>query len=121
MTVLSNLYKSLNGHFKWADKVYIKSVPDKVPKDSTFIFMRDSTQQIKDFGSNAFRSMQYDLEIQIFYSTKSTLDYDSVELELMRFLISNGYVVSNVRGRIQDPDTSQDYQTIIVSKTERGI
>lgn len=121
MTVLSNLYKLLNGHFSWSDKVYIKSIPDKAPSDSTFIFITDSTQQLKDFGSNAFRSMQYDLEIQIFYSTKSTLDYDSVELDLMRFLISNGYVVSNVRGRMQDPDTFQDYQTIIVSKTERGI
>ncbi|USS92035.1 DUF806 family protein [Fructobacillus americanaquae] len=121
MTVLSNLYKNLNGRFDWADRVYVKSIPSSAPSDSTFIFITDSTQQIKDFGSNTFQNMQYDLEIQIFYSTKSTLDYDSVELDLMRFLNSNGYVISNVRGRIQDPDTFQDYQTIIVSKTERGI
>ncbi|MDD9139139.1 DUF806 family protein [Fructobacillus sp. CRL 2054] len=121
MTALSNLYGLLSGHFDWADDVYIKSVPDTAKSNSTFIFMRDSTQQLKDFGSNAFRSMQYDLEIQIYYSTESELDYDSVELDLMRFLISKGYVVENVRGRIQDPDTAQDYQTIIVGKTERGI
>lgn len=121
MTALSNLYKALDGQFDWYDEIYIKSIDENAQKDSTFLFIRDSTQQLKDFASNAFRSMQYDLEIEIFYSTKSTLDYDSVELDLMRFLISKGYVVSNVRGRIQDPDTFQDYQTIIVSKTERGI
>ncbi|MDD9138313.1 DUF806 family protein [Fructobacillus sp. CRL 2054] len=121
MTALSNLYGLLDGHFDWVDNTYIKAIPDDAPNNSTFIFMRDSTQQLKDFGSNAFRSMQYDLEIQIYYSTESELDYDSVELNLMRFLISNGYVIETVRGRIQDPDTAQDYQTIIVGKTERGI
>lgn len=121
MTALNNLYQLLDGHVFWTDDIYIKYVDESARKDSTFLVVRDSTQQLGDFGSNLFNSMRYDLEIQIFYSTDSELDYDSVELDLMRYLKTNGYVIENVRGRIQDPDTFQDYQTIIVGKTERGI
>lgn len=120
MTALSNLYAVIDANPTWAGKTYIKSVPENIGADKTFIIVRDSTQQLLDFASNSFQTMQFDMQVQIFYSNESDDDFDQVEMELMRYLQSNGYFIENVRGRIQDPDTFQDYQTIILGKQERN-
>lgn len=119
MTALSDLYQLITDDVDWADHIFIKAIDKGFDDpDKTIILVRDSAQVVGDFASNRFKSMQYTLQIQIFYSTSSDLDYDEVELELMEFLEDNNYTVETVRGRIQDPDTFQDFQTILVNKTK---
>ena len=65
--------------------------------------------------------MTYGVDIQIWYSTSSTLDYDAVEQNLMKTLEAQGWRVQTIRGRIADPDVFQDFQTITFAKTKETI
>ncbi|CAH1857507.1 hypothetical protein R077811_01541 [Convivina intestini] len=116
MTALMDLYEAVKSGVDWADNVFVKNIDESEAKtDLTFLLVRDATQELDNYGSNTFHTMTYTLQIQIFYASDSDLDYDEVELKLFRYLESKGYLISNVRGRLQDPDTYQDYQTFLVN------
>lgn len=129
MTALMDAYKLVKTNAVWANNVYVKQIPwaDSSPaklkekSNQTFILVRDGIQELSLFSSNTFIEMNYGVQIQVFYSTDSTLDYDDVEIKLMKFLESKGWHIQSVRGRIQDPDTFQEFQTIIISKTKETI
>lgn len=119
MTMLMDAYRTVKKNVDWADAVYPKKLnQEKIQPNQTFILVRDGMQNLSAFGSNTFLQMEYGVQIQIWYSTSSTLDYDEVELKLMKTLEKHGWRIQSVRGRVQDPDTFQDFQTILISKTK---
>ena len=119
MTMLADAYNIVSDNASWADAVYAKELKqDNIAPNQTFVLVRDSLQAMSLFGSNTFKEITYDVEIQIWYSTNSLLDYDDVEIKLMKVLEVNGWRTHSIRGRVPDPDTQQDFQTIYVSKTK---
>lgn len=102
----------------WAGKVYANQIPeeeqDKV--DETTLLVRPAFDTLTDFASDQFNSLTNTLSVQIFYAVGNDLDYDVLEAQLYQDLIHNGYQVTEVKGRLIDLDTEQDYQTFTITK-----
>lgn len=116
MTVVMDTYKLIKQHITWADSIYPKSIPEEAPVNQTSLLIRDAYSDLGSFGSDTFNAISQNVVIQIYYSLESELDYDQVEIALMKFLMRNGYTISDIKGRSTDPDTAQDYQTIQVTR-----
>lgn len=117
MTVVMDTYKLIKQHVTWADGIYPKSIPEEAPANQTSLLIRDAYSDLGSFGSDTFNEIAQNVVIQIYYSIDSELDYDQVEIVLMKFLMSNGYTIADIKGHSTDPDTSQDYQTIQVTRS----
>lgn len=117
MTVVMDTYKLIKQHVTWADGIYPKSIPEEAPANQTSLLIRDAYSDLGSFGSDTFNEIAQNVVIQIYYSIDSKLDYDQVEIALMKFLMSNGYTIADIKGRSTDSDTSQDYQTIQVTRS----
>lgn len=117
MTVVMDTYKLIKQHVTWADGIYPKSIPVEAPANQTSLLIRDAYSDLGSFGSDTFNEIAQNVVIQIYYSIDSELDYDQVEIALMKFLMSNGYTIAEIKGHSTDPDTSQDYQTIQVTRS----
>lgn len=89
-----------------------------MPASQTSLLIRDAYSNLGSYGNDTFNTIEQNVIIQIYYSLDSDLDYDEVEIELMKFLTSNGYTVNDIKGRQTDPDTAQDYQTIQVTRNK---
>lgn len=122
MTMLMDAYRIVKANATWADSVYVKKIDQtQTTPDRTFLLVRDGIQTLSLFGSDTFTQITYGVDIQIWYSTSSTLDYDAVEQNLMKTLEAQGWRIQTIRGRIVDPDTFQDFQTITFAKTKETI
>lgn len=118
MTTVMDTFNLIKEHVTWADGIYLKLIPQEAPANQTSILVRDAYSSLGSYGSNTFNSVAQNIVIQIYYSVDSDLDYDDVEIELMKFLTSKGYTVNDIKGRQTDPDTAQDYQTIQVTRNK---
>lgn len=116
MTVVMDTYNLVKQHVTWADGIYPKSIPEEAPVNQTSLLIRDAYSDLGSFGSDTFNEIAQNVVIQIYYSIDSELDYDQVEIALMKFLMRNGYTIADIKGRSTDPDTKQDYQTIQVTR-----
>ncbi|MCT8395188.1 DUF806 family protein [Weissella soli] len=116
MTAVMDTFSLLNGHVTWVDGIYPKLIPEEIPANQTSLLIRDAYSSLGNYCGNTFNTVSQNIIIQIYYSLESDLDYDTVEIELMKFLTANGYMVSDIKGRQTDPDTGQDYQTIQVKR-----
>ena len=122
MTMLMDAYRIVKANATWADSVYvIKIDQSQIGPDKTFLLVRDGIQTVSIYGSNTYTQTIYGIDIQIWYSTSSTLDYDAVEQNLMKTLEAQGWRVQTIRGRIVDPGIFQDFQTITFAKTKETI
>lgn len=122
MTMLMDAYRIVKANATWADNVYVKKLDQsQMGLDKTFVLVRDGIQSQSLFGSNTYTQMTYGVDVQIWYSTSSTLDYDVVEQNLMKTLETQGWRVQTIRGRIVDPGIFQDFQTITFAKTKETI
>lgn len=118
MTVVMDTFNLIKEHVTWTDGIYPKLIPKEVPANQTSLLIRDSYSNLGSYGSDTFNTIEQNVIIQIYYSLDSDLDYDDVEIELMKFLTANGYTVNDIKGRQTDPDTEQDYQTIQVTQNK---
>ena len=102
----------------WANEVYPNLIPDEVQDkvDTTIILVRPAYDTLGDYGSDTFGSLTSALSVQIFYAVDNELDYDVLEYRLYQGLEAQGYRVLDVKGRLVDIDTNQDYQTFTVAK-----
>ncbi|MHA7611734.1 DUF806 family protein [Weissella viridescens] len=116
MTVVMDTFNLIKEHVTWADGIYPKLIPKEVPAGQTSLLIRDAYSNLGSYGNDTFNTIDQDVAIQIYYAVDSDLDYDDVEIELMKFLTSKGYTVNDIKGRQTDPDTEQDYQTIQVTR-----
>lgn len=118
MTVVMDTFNLIKEHVTWTDCVYPKLIPKEVPASQTSLLIRDAYSNLGSYGNDTFNTIEQNVVIQIYYSLDSNLDYDDVEIELMKFLTANGYTVNDIKGRQTDPDTEQDYQTIQVTRNK---
>ncbi|MDY5164526.1 DUF806 family protein [Leuconostoc falkenbergense] len=118
MTAVMDTFNLIKEHVTWVDGIYPKLIPEEAPANQTSILVRDAYSSLDSYGNNTFNSVSQNIVIQIYYSVDSDLDYDDVEIELMKFLTANGYTVTDIKGRQTDPTTAQDYQTIQVTRNK---
>lgn len=118
MTVVMDTFNLIKEHVTWTDGVYPKLIPQKVPANQTSLLIRDAYSNLGSYGNDTFNTIEQNVIVQIYYSVDSDLDYDDVEIELMKFLTANGYTINDIKGRQTDPDTAQDYQTIQVTRNK---
>lgn len=117
MSTLKLTYDLIKPLITWADNIYLKRVPQSgVSPDKTFILLTELAADLEDYGSNSFNSIDFGIQIQIFYATNFNQDYESLEIQLLKKLEANGYRITAVRGHAIDPDTHQDFQTILITK-----
>lgn len=102
----------------WVEDVYPNIIPEEVQDkvDTTIILVRPAYDTLDDYGSDTFGSLTSALSVQIFYAVDNELDYDVLEYRLYQGLEAQGYKVLDVKGRLVDLDTNQDYQTFTVAK-----
>lgn len=120
MTIVMSTYDLIKENITWADGIYPKLIPKEAPVNQTSLLIRDAYSDLGSFGNDTFNSIVRSVVIQIYYSIDSELDYDQVEIELMKLLMANHYTITDIKGRQTDPDTAQDYQTIQITK-DTGI
>lgn len=118
MTIVMQAKALLESLAPWADDVYPNLIPEEVQDklDTTIILVRPAYDQLQDYGSDTFGSLTSVLSVQIFYAVDNELDYDVLEYRLYQGLEAQGYRVLDVKGRLVDIDTNQDYQTFTVAK-----
>lgn len=104
----------------WVDEVYPNVIPeeelDKV--DKTVILIRPAFDQLEDYASDTFNSVTRHFSIQIFYKVDNDLDYDTLEVQLYKALEKHSYRVDEIKGRLVDIDTNQDYQTVLITNNK---
>lgn len=118
MTAVMDAFNLIKEHVTWVDGIYPKLIPEEAPKNQTSLLVRDTYSSLGSYGSDTFNTIAQNIVIQIYYSLDSDLDYDDVEIELMKFLTANGYTINDIKGRQTDPTTAQDYQTIQVTRNK---
>lgn len=118
MTIVMQAKALLESLAPWANEVYPNLIPDEVQDkvDTTIILVRPAYDTLGDYGSDTFGSLTSALSVQIFYAVDNELDYDVLEYRLYQGLEAQGYRVLDVKGRLVDLDTNQDYQTFTVAK-----
>lgn len=118
MTIVMQAKALLESLAPWANEVYPNLIPEEVQDkvDTTIILVRPAYDTLGDYGSDTFGSLTSALSVQIFYAVDNELDYDVLEYRLYQGLEAQGYRVLDVKGRLVDLDTNQDYQTFTVAK-----
>lgn len=118
MTIVMQAKALLESLAPWAKEVYPNLIPEEVQDkvDTTIILVRPAYDTLGDYGSDTFGSLTSALSVQIFYAVGNELDYDVLEYRLYQGLEAQGYRVLDVKGRLVDIDTNQDYQTFTVAK-----
>lgn len=118
MTAVMDTFNLIKEHVTWVDGIYPKLIPQEAPANQTSLLVRDAYSNLGSYGNDTFSTIEQNVVIQIYYSLDSDLDYDEVEIELMKFLTSKGYIINDIKGRQTDQDTAQDYQTIQVTRNK---
>lgn len=118
MTIVMQAKAILELLAHWADDVYPNLIPDEVKgkTDTTVILVRPAYDQLQDYGSDTFGSLTSTLSVQIFYAVGNEFDYDVLEYQLYKGLESKGFRINEIKGRLVDLDTNQDYQTFTLTK-----
>lgn len=118
MTIVMQAKAILELLAHWADDVYPNLIPDEVKgkTDTTIILVRPAYDQLQDYGSDTFGSLTSVLSVQIFYAVGNELDYDVLEYQLYKGLEDQGFRINDIKGRLVDLDTNQDYQTFTLTK-----
>lgn len=118
MTIVMQAKALLESLAPWANEVYPNLIPEEVQDkvDTTIILVRPAYDTLGDYGSDTFGSLTSALSVQIFYAVGNELDYDVLEYRLYQGLEAQGYKVLDVKGRLVDIDTNQEYQTFTVAK-----
>ena len=118
MTIVMQAKAILELLATWADDVYPNLIPDEVKgkTDTTIILVRPAYDQLQDYGSDTFGSLKSTLSVQIFYAVGNEFDYDVLEYQLYKELEAQGFRINDIKGRLVDLDTNQDYQTFTLTK-----
>lgn len=102
----------------WVADVYPNLIPDEVQDrvDTTIILVRPAYDTLGDYGSDTFGSLTSTLSVQIFYAVGNEFDYDVLEYQLYKGLEAQGFRINDIKGRLVELDTNQDYQTFTITK-----
>lgn len=104
----------------WVDNIYPNAIPEEAQEktDETIILVRSAFDTLGDYSSDTFNTITRHLSIQIFYKLDNEIDYDLKEVQLYKALEAKGFRVDDIKGRLTDIDTGQQYQTFTVTNNK---
>ena len=90
-------------------EVYANNLPKELEEntDKTIVLLTESNPSLDLSGNNTFFSKTDRVEIQIFYKADIDFDIEAFEMELLKFLKSEHYSITDMREHSIDPDTLQ--------------
>lgn len=121
MTIIVQAVELLNSITSdWVDNIYPNAIPEEAQEktDETIILVRPAFDTLGDYSSDTFNTITRHLSIQIFYKLGNEIDYDLKEVQLYKALEAKGFRVDDIKGRLTDIDTGQDYQTFTVTNNK---
>jgi Protein of unknown function (DUF806). len=103
------------------DDIFLDSIPENEldSSDKTQILLTESSSQLGDYGNSNFTSLLYGVYIQIFYTNAENSDIDIIknEIELMKYLVENDWLIVQSQAHYLDPTTKQMIKNITVQRT----
>ena len=90
-------------------EVYANNLPKELEDntDKTIVLLTESNPSLDLSGNNTFFRKIERVEIQIFYKLDIDFDIEAFEMELLKFLKSEHYSITDIREHSIDPDTLQ--------------
>lgn len=90
-------------------EVYANNLPKELEEntDKTIVLLTESNPTLGLSGNNTFFSKTDRVEVQIFYKLDIDFDIEAFEMELIKFLKSEHYSITDMREHSIDPDTLQ--------------
>lgn len=90
-------------------EVYANNLPKELEEntDKTIVLLTESNPSLDLSGNNTFFSKTDRVEVQIFYKADIDFDIEVFEMELLKFLKSEHYSITDMREHSIDPDTLQ--------------
>lgn len=110
MLATVKLKELLDGkEFGEINEVYANNLPKELEEntDKTIILLTESNPSLDLSGNNTFFSKTNRVEVQIFYKLDIDFDIEAFEMELLKFLKSEHYSITDIREHSIDPDTLQ--------------
>ncbi|QHJ76591.1 MAG: hypothetical protein [Bacteriophage sp.] len=93
----------------FADVVFVTSIDEEYLKNvtSTIVLITESVNDLDKRSNNRFRSMNYGVEVQIFYGINYNTPILNTEISLARLLEKNDWKTTQSKSHINDPKTNQ--------------
>ena len=90
-------------------EVYANNLPKELEDntDKTIVLLTESNPSLGLSGNDTFFSKTDRVEVQIFYKLDIDFDIEAFEMELIKFLKSEHYSITDIREHSIDPDTLQ--------------
>lgn len=90
-------------------EVYANNLPKELEEntDKTIVLLTESNPSLHLSGNNTFFRKTDRVEVQIFYKLDIDFDIEAFEMELLKFLKSEHYSITDMREHSIDPDTLQ--------------
>ena len=90
-------------------EVYANNLPKELEDntDKTIVLLTESNPSLDLCGNNTFFKKIDRVEVQIFYKLDIDFDIEAFEMELIKFLKSEHYSITDIREHSIDPDTLQ--------------
>ncbi|ARU14431.1 tail component [Streptococcus phage P8921] len=90
-------------------EVYANNLPKELEDntDKTIVLLTESNPSLDLSGNNTFFRKIDRVEVQIFYKLDIDFDIEAFEMELIKFLKSEHYSITDIREHSIDPDTLQ--------------
>ena len=91
------------------NEVYANNLPRELEDntDKTIVLLTESNPSLDLSGNNTFFRKIDRVEVQIFYKLDIDFDIEAFEMELIKFLKSEHYSITDIREHSIDPDTLQ--------------
>ncbi|QTA45690.1 DUF806 family protein [Streptococcus thermophilus] len=95
--------------FSEINDVYANNLPQELEEntDKTVVLLTESNPSLDLSGNNTFFRKIDRVEVQIFYKLDIDFDIEAFEMELIKFLKSEHYSITDIREHSIDPDTLQ--------------
>ena len=92
-------------------EVYANNLPKELEDntDKTIVLLTESNPSLGLSGNDTFFSKTDRVEVQIFYKLDIDFDIEAFEMELIKFLKSEHYSITDIREHSIDPDTLQPF------------
>lgn len=93
----------------FADVVFVTSIDEEYIKNvtSTIVLITESVNDLDKRANNRFRSMNYGVEVQIFYGINYKTPILDTEIALARLLEKNDWKTTQSKSHTNDPTTNQ--------------
>lgn len=103
------------------DNIFLDAIPKEEENsiEKTQILLKEAKSGPEDYGNSEFVSFLYGVYIQIFYANTEKVEIDMMasEIELMRALMNQNWLITRSQEHYLDPDTRQMIKNLTVQRT----